>query len=142
MKYADDAEREKAKYAFDSIWTRYQHARTNSEGGTVWTEAQCTGATGYIGGDFLYLAYPKHPEWEFSRLVRNTTKGAKVAPTFPKVRLVYVDLDAVSLIEDEAAQADVVYHFANADHAPSATAISKMLRTDHMGGQGRNKEEG
>ncbi|KIW64176.1 hypothetical protein PV04_09129 [Phialophora macrospora] len=86
-----------------------------------------TGATGYIGGDFLYLAYQKHPEWEFSCLVRNTLKGVKVAEAFPKVRLVYGDLDAVHVIEEEAARADVIYHFANADHVPSATAISKGL---------------
>ena len=40
MTYVDDAERKKAKYAFDSIWTRYQHAKVNSEGQTVWSEQE------------------------------------------------------------------------------------------------------
>jgi hypothetical protein len=40
---------------------------------------------------------------------------------------VYGDLDAVETIEEEAANADVVYHFANCDHEPSANAIAKGL---------------
>jgi hypothetical protein len=41
--------------------------------------------------------------------------------------VVYGDLDAVDLIEEEAAKADIVYHFANCDHEPSAHAIAKGL---------------
>jgi hypothetical protein len=59
--------------------------------------------------------------------VRNSDKGAKVAKVYSKVRLVYGDLDAVDLIEEEAANADIVYHFANCDHEPSARAIAKGL---------------
>lgn len=46
---------------------------------------------------------------------------------YPSVRLVYGDLDAVETIEEEAAKADIVYHFANCDHEPSAHAIAKGL---------------
>ncbi|ETI23831.1 hypothetical protein G647_05637 [Cladophialophora carrionii CBS 160.54] len=86
-----------------------------------------TGTTGYIGGDFLYLVSQKHPDWDITCLVRNSDKGAKVAAAYPKVRLVYGDLDAVETIEEEAANADIVYHFANCDHEPSANAIAKGL---------------
>lgn len=39
----------------------------------------------------------------------------------------YGDLDAVEIIEEEAANADIVYHFANCDHEPSAVAIAEGL---------------
>lgn len=86
-----------------------------------------TGITGYIGGDALHVLFQKHPDWEYTALVRNSDKGAKVAADFPKVRLVYGDLDSTQLIEEESAKADIVYHFANADHAASANAIIKGL---------------
>jgi hypothetical protein len=60
-------------------------------------------------------------------LVRNTDKGAKIASVYPKIRLVYGDLDSAELIEEEAANADIVYHFANCDHEASAHAIAKGL---------------
>lgn len=39
----------------------------------------------------------------------------------------YGDLDAIEMIEEEAANADIVYHFANCDHELSAVAIEKGL---------------
>lgn len=50
-----------------------------------------------------------------------------MASAYPTVRLVYGDLDAVETIEEAAANADIVYHFANCDHEPSARAIAKGL---------------
>jgi hypothetical protein len=55
---------------------------------------------------------------------------------FPKVRLVYGDLDAVELIEEEASNADIVYHFANCDHEASADAIAKGLARRSREGPG------
>ncbi|KIW89682.1 uncharacterized protein Z519_09838 [Cladophialophora bantiana CBS 173.52] len=95
-----------------------------------------TGATGYIGGDGLYLISQKHPDWELTCMVRNSDKGAKIAAAYPKVRLVYGDLDAVDLIEEEAANTDIVYHFANCDHEPSARAIAKGLARRNSEGPG------
>ncbi|KIV91616.1 hypothetical protein PV10_06134 [Exophiala mesophila] len=93
-----------------------------------------TGVTGYIGGDFLHLVSEKKPEWEITALVRNSDKGAKVVAVYPKVRLVYGDLDAVDVIEDTAANNDIIYHFANCDHEASAVAIAKGLgRRDRPG---------
>jgi uncharacterized protein YbjT (DUF2867 family) len=67
-----------------------------------------TGATGYIGGDALYALHEAHPEYEYSALVRDSDKGAPVAAAFPKIRLVYGTLDDASILEEEAARADIV----------------------------------
>ncbi|ETN40876.1 uncharacterized protein HMPREF1541_05156 [Cyphellophora europaea CBS 101466] len=85
------------------------------------------GATGYIGGDFLYLVNEKHPDWIITALVRNSDKGATVAKEYPAVRLIYGDLDSAELIEEEASKADIVLNFANCDHEAAATAIVKGL---------------
>ncbi|KAL2409316.1 Oxidase ucsJ [Exophiala dermatitidis] len=95
-----------------------------------------TGSTGYIGGDFLYLVSQQHSDWEITCLVRNSDKGAKVAAAYPKVRLIYGDLDAVETIEEAAANADIVYHFANCDHEPSAQAIARGLARRNGDGPG------
>ncbi|RMZ80534.1 hypothetical protein DV737_g2887, partial [Chaetothyriales sp. CBS 132003] len=89
-----------------------------------------TGATGYIGGDFLYALVQKHPDWDITALVRNSDKGAKVTAAFPKVKLVCGAIQSASdVIEGEATKADIVYHFADsADDVPGTTAIVKGLQ--------------
>lgn len=82
-----------------------------------------TGATGYIGGDALYAIANKYPDLEITAVVRNSDKGAKVAVQYPKVRLVYGDLDNTELLTAEASKADIVLHTANCDHTASADAI-------------------
>ncbi|KAH0288387.1 NAD(P)-binding protein [Aureobasidium namibiae CBS 147.97] len=88
-----------------------------------------TGATGYIGGDALYAIVKAHPEYEITALVRNSDKGAQVAVEYPKVKLVYGNLDSSDLLEEESKKADVVCHWADADHEVSAKAIIKGLST-------------
>ena len=108
-------------------------------------DLRSTGTTGYIGGDALKVFTDAHPDWEITCLVRNSSKGAKVAAQYPKVRLVYGDLDATDLITEEANKADIVYRklfsfsfrdsgsgssisdFANCDHEASSHAIAKGL---------------
>jgi hypothetical protein len=68
-----------------------------------------TGATGYIGGDALYALFQAHPDWQYTCIVRNADKGAKVAAAYPKVRLVYGNLDSTELLEEEAGKADLIY---------------------------------
>lgn len=68
-----------------------------------------TGATGYIGGDALYTLINAHPDWNITCLVRNSDKGAKIAASYPQVRLVYGTLDSVELLEEEAGTADIIY---------------------------------
>ncbi|KAK4546501.1 hypothetical protein LTR36_001718 [Oleoguttula mirabilis] len=91
------------------------------------TKIFATGATGYIGGDALYTIVNAHPEYDITCLVRNSDKGALVATYYPKIKLVYGDLDSTELLEEEAKKADIVCHFAHADHVPSATAIANGL---------------
>ncbi|VUC26965.1 unnamed protein product [Clonostachys rosea] len=91
-----------------------------------------TGATGYIGGDFLHLVSRKHPGWEITCLLRNSTHGELISQ-YPRVRIVSCDLDNSSLIEEEVSKSDIVFHFADNDHEPAAHAISKGFerRTRH-----------
>ncbi|CAH0047337.1 unnamed protein product [Clonostachys solani] len=86
-----------------------------------------TGATGYIGGDALSIIVEAHPEWSIRCLVRNNDKGALITAKYPGIQLVYGELDSVDIIEQEAKDADIVYHFADCDHEPSAIAIAKGL---------------
>jgi len=88
-----------------------------------------TGTTGYIGGDGLYVLYQAHPDWEYSALVRTKEKATQLVSKFPKVRIVYGDLDSADILEEEAKKADIVYHFADADHEGSASALLKGLST-------------
>ncbi|CAO2649260.1 Nn.00g066450.m01.CDS01 [Neocucurbitaria sp. VM-36] len=82
-----------------------------------------TGATGYIGGDALYAIANTYPDLEITALVRSSDKGAKVAAQYPKIRLVYGNLDSTDLITTEASNADIVVHTANCDHVGAANAI-------------------
>ncbi|KAF7514252.1 hypothetical protein GJ744_000022 [Endocarpon pusillum] len=85
-----------------------------------------TGATGYVGGNVLFALVEAHPDWEYTCLVRNADKGAKVAASYPKIRLVYGTLDSTDLLEEEAGKADIVYHTAeSSDHVASAEAFAK-----------------
>ncbi|KAI4101978.1 MAG: hypothetical protein L6R37_004694 [Teloschistes peruensis] len=87
-----------------------------------------TGATGYIGGDALYALTQKHPnDYDIAVLVRNSDKGAQVASQYSSIRLVYGDLDSANVLEEEAKKADIVLHFADADHAAAAAALTKGL---------------
>ncbi|KAI9832794.1 MAG: hypothetical protein M1819_004014 [Sarea resinae] len=96
-----------------------------------------TGATGYIGGEVLHSITQAHPDYDITAFVRNSDKGAVVAAQYPKVRLVYGELDKVDTLEEEAKKADIVLHFADSsDHEPSATAIVKGVKAhspDHPG---------
>jgi len=59
--------------------------------------------------------------------VRNRDKGAKVAPQYPSIRLVYGDLNSSTLLTEEAAKADIVCHWANADYEAGANALVTEL---------------
>jgi len=91
------------------------------------TKIFTTGTTGYIGGDAFYAIVKAHPEFEITCLVRNSEKGALVAKQYPKVKLVYGDLDSYDLIVEESSKADIVCNWANCDHEGSAKAIVKGL---------------
>lgn len=100
------------------------------------TKLLITGATGFVGGDALHTIAKAHPEYQITCLVRNSSKGALVAKAYPKIRLVYGDLDSSELIREESTNADIVCHFANCDHESSATAIVEGLSARRAGGPG------
>lgn len=64
--------------------------------------------TGYIAGDALYALNEKHPDYEYSALVRTQEKADIVKKAFPKVRIVLGGNDDSELLKEEAAKADVV----------------------------------
>lgn len=68
-----------------------------------------TGVTGYIGGDGLYAVANAHPDWEYSALVRNKEKAARLAEKYPQIRIVLGDLDSSDIIEEEVKNADIVF---------------------------------
>jgi uncharacterized protein YbjT (DUF2867 family) len=92
-----------------------------------------TGATGYIGGSVLQqlLAHPRASTFEITSYSRNAERAQKLEREFG-VKYILGELDDVQKIEDAAAVADVVFHFANsADHIPSAQAILRGLKRKH-----------
>jgi len=67
-----------------------------------------TGVTGYIGGDAFYELESRHPDWDYSVLVRGRERGAQVAEKYPNARLVYGTNEDSDIIEAESAKADIV----------------------------------
>jgi hypothetical protein len=67
-----------------------------------------TGTTGYIAGDALSVLHSKHPEYEYTALVRTKDKATLVEKAYPQVRTVLGDLDDSELLQQEASRADVV----------------------------------
>ena len=56
----------------------------------------------------MFALYHKHPEYDYSVLVRTAEKGGDVAKSFPGVRTIVGSLDDSDLLKREAANADVV----------------------------------
>ncbi|KAL7943165.1 hypothetical protein V8C42DRAFT_329874 [Trichoderma barbatum] len=91
-----------------------------------------TGATGYVGGTAFDYIYNAHKDNEYTLLVRNEARGQVVKAKYPTVKFVYGALEDVDVIEQAAAEADIVVHTADSsDHVPSALAIAKGLEKGH-----------
>lgn len=67
-----------------------------------------TGVTGYIAGDALYALQHKHPEYEYSVLIRTKDKAELVKAAYPSLRIVIGGLDDSELLKKEAASADII----------------------------------
>lgn len=63
---------------------------------------------GYIGGDAFYALEKKHPDWDYTLLVRSEERAGPVRAKYPKANLVFGSLDDADVIEKAAAEADVV----------------------------------
>lgn len=75
-----------------------------------------TGMTGYIAGDAFYTIHRAHPDYEYSALVRTEDKANKVRAAYPDVRIVIGGLDDSSILEEEAAKADIVLRKSTSTH--------------------------
>ncbi|KAI1296963.1 hypothetical protein F5Y03DRAFT_410105 [Xylaria venustula] len=87
-----------------------------------------TGATGYIGGDILYLLSRIHPEYRRRVLNRNTTHIEAIKRVFSEVEVVDGSLDDTGVISREVGNADVVLHLAATGHLNSVQAIHQGLQ--------------
>lgn len=67
-----------------------------------------TGVTGYIAGDAFSVLQSKHPEYEYTALVRTNQKADVVKKAYPSTRTVIGDLDNSDLLKEEASKADIV----------------------------------
>lgn len=82
---------------------------------------------GYIGGDAFYSLYKKHPEYEYSLLVRSEERAAPVKKAYPNVRIVVGSLHDADIIEKEAAAADIVVRMC----VPGVSLLSPFRRLKH-----------
>ncbi|KAL3422120.1 nucleoside-diphosphate-sugar epimerase [Phlyctema vagabunda] len=87
------------------------------------TKIFLTGATGYIGGDFLATLRKSHPEFEVISLIRSETQKAPIQSQLPGVHVVVGDLDNSDLIEKHSREADIVVNLATSNHIKSVQAI-------------------
>lgn len=67
-----------------------------------------TGASGYIGGDFLHQLLESHPEYKVRAFLRDAAKGKAITKVFGQVEVVNGSLNDVDIIAREAKDADVV----------------------------------
>lgn len=86
-----------------------------------------TGATGYVGGEVLHQLASLSQSHTIRCLVRDVTKAKIVKESYPTVETVNGDLENTELIEQEASNADVVFHLASTRHEVSSRAIIKGL---------------
>ncbi|GJJ74897.1 hypothetical protein EMPS_07255 [Entomortierella parvispora] len=99
------------------------------------------GVTGYIGSTTLDLLLNKETtadRFSFRALVRSKEKAEKdIRPL--GIEPIIGDLDSLEILEEEAAKADVVLSFADADHLPSIQAILKGLSHRPRAENGRQR---
>ncbi|KAG0250037.1 hypothetical protein DFQ27_009649 [Actinomortierella ambigua] len=87
-----------------------------------------TGQTGYIGGTVVDHLL-KNPDAKDKFVYRSLVRSADNAKTIQALGITPVlgSLDDSKLLTDEAAKADVILHFADADHLPAIHAFAKGL---------------
>lgn len=86
-----------------------------------------TGASGFIGGDFLHILDAAKLPVCITILERSESDAKTIQSKFPDVRIVRGTLDDASLLEQESAAADIVVNLASAQHFPSVQAIHRGL---------------
>ncbi|KAL6901050.1 hypothetical protein GGI43DRAFT_403931 [Trichoderma evansii] len=91
------------------------------------TKIFLTGASGYIGGDFLHLLAKSHPQYRIRALIRDASKGEAIKKTYNQVQIVPGELDNTDIIAQEARDADIVIHLAATGHLKSVQTIHQSL---------------
>ncbi|TVY26076.1 hypothetical protein LHYA1_G004293 [Lachnellula hyalina] len=86
-----------------------------------------TGASGYVGGQFIPNMRAKHPSYQIISLVRTKETGEKLTSKYPSVQIVIGDLDSSSLLVEQSKLADVVIQAADCDHLNAITCIMRGL---------------
>ncbi|CAH0044369.1 unnamed protein product, partial [Clonostachys solani] len=86
-----------------------------------------TGASGYIGGDLLYLIAKRHPEYGVTALVRNAAQIEPIKQVSDNGQVVQGTLDDEDILEREASEADIVLNLASSSHVKSVQAIHHGL---------------
>ena len=64
-----------------------------------------------MGGETFYQLYDKHPDFEYTLLLRNEERGRLFLEKYPakdNIHLIYGSLDSEDIIEKAAAEADIV----------------------------------
>jgi hypothetical protein len=90
--------------------------------------------TGYIAGDALHLLQEKHSDWDYTCLVRTEDKAKIVKEAYPNVKIVLGDLEASSILEAEAAKADIVLReFPTLPSVRYLTVADAADASDHEG---------
>ncbi|OAA56798.1 NAD(P)-binding domain protein [Cordyceps fumosorosea ARSEF 2679] len=96
------------------------------------TKIFITAGTGYVGGSVLDALTKRHPEYAITALLRSVPED--FAALYPNVRVIQGTFDDTKLIEDTAAENDIVIHGGKPKHLPSLTAqISGLLRRSKPG---------
>lgn len=66
------------------------------------------GATGFIGATVYDLVYAKHPEYDYTALVRSKEKAEELVARYPLTHAIIGDLNDIQLIKSEAQKANIV----------------------------------
>ncbi|TVY55505.1 Uncharacterized protein LCER1_G002934 [Lachnellula cervina] len=86
-----------------------------------------TGASGYIGGQFISNVIAEHPEYQIVGLVRTTEQGEKLTSKYPSVHIAIGDLGSSEVLVEESKLADLVIQAADCDHLGAITSIIQGL---------------
>ncbi|KAH7038371.1 uncharacterized protein B0I36DRAFT_316067 [Microdochium trichocladiopsis] len=91
-----------------------------------------TGATGFVGGDFLYALHHEEAalatQLEITALVRDEAKGQLITQAFPAVKIVVGDMKDAAFTSRLASAADIVMHLAAAANFASIEAVHHGLQ--------------
>lgn len=84
-----------------------------------------------MGGEAFYQLYSKHPDFEYTLLLRNEERGKLFLDKYPakdNIHLVYGSLDSEDVIEKAAADADIVVRKSYIDRNVAYSKLALISR--------------